>query len=50
MQAFLKCNRLRKGSNINENDYISKPEFRTLIKHLKRYYAYWYAFKLIDNS
>ena len=45
MQAFLHCNKLRKGTNSHENDYISKPEFRDLLKHLKRYYAYWYVFK-----
>ena len=40
----------KKTKNFNADDYVSKGEFRFLLKYLRLYYELWVAFDRIDTS
>ena len=39
-----------KTKSFNPDDYVSKGEFRFLLKYLRLYYELWVAFDRIDTS
>jgi len=36
------------GKKSQDKDYVSKSEYRYLLKYLRQYFEYWVAFDLID--
>ena len=40
----------KKTKSFNSDDYVSKGEFRFLLKYLRLYYELWVAFDRIDTS
>ena len=52
MAAKIKCPSKKgtKKKSYNEDDYVSKKEFRWLLKYLRVYYELWVAFDRIDKD
>merc|ERR1712043_82410 len=53
MRAFsaAKVYKKSKGKkSYDDDDYVSKGEYRVLLKYLRMYYEYWVAFDRIDTS
>ena len=42
-------NKLKAKSEVGD-DYVSKKEFKYLLKYLRQYYEYWVAFDKIDSN
>lgn len=39
-----------KSNNPHGDDYVSRAEFRYLLKYLRQYYEYWVAFDNVDQN
>ena len=50
MRAFTAAKTKVKAKNIHGDDYITKGEFRFLLKFLRQYFEYWVAFDKIDTD
>ena len=50
MRAFTAAKNKVKSKHTNGDDYVSKAEFRFLLKFLRQYYEYWVAFDRIDSN
>ena len=50
MRAFMAAKTMVKAKTKNDEDFISKGEFRYLLKYLRQYYELWIAFDQIDTS
>jgi hypothetical protein len=48
IRAFYAAKDKVKSSKPYGDDYISKGEFRILLKFLRQYYEYWVAFERLD--
>ena len=50
MRAFMAAKTKVKSTSKYGDDYITKGEFRFLLKFLRQYYEYWVAFDRIDTD
>lgn len=50
MRAFQAAKTYKQASSSYDDDYISKKEFRILLKYLRQYYEYWIGFKRVDGD
>ena len=50
MRAFTAAKTYYKSTSKHGDDYVSKMEFRILLKYLRQYYELWEAFDKIDTS
>ena len=50
MRAFTAAKTMVKAKNIHGDDYVTKGEFRFLLKFLRQYFEYWVAFDRIDTD
>ena len=50
IRAFTAAKNKVKGGKDHDKDFISKDEYRYLLKYLRQYYEYWIAFDLIDTD
>ena len=50
MRAFMAAKTYYKSNSKHGDDYVSKMEFRILLKYLRQYYELWEAFDKIDTS
>ena len=50
MRAFTAAKNKLPSKNKHGDDYVSKAEFRYLLKYLRQYYEYWVAFDEIDSN
>ena len=50
MRAFTAAKTMVKAKSIHGDDYVTKAEFRFLLKFLRQYYEYWVAFDKIDTD
>ena len=50
MRAFQSARTKLKSNNDYGDDYVSRAEFRYLLKYLRQYYEYWVAFDIIDTD
>ena len=50
MRAFTAAKTKVKAKNIHGDDYVTKGEFRFLLKFLRQYFEYWVAFDKIDTD
>ena len=50
MRAYMAARDKLKSSNPHGDDYVSRAEFRYLLKYLRQYYEYWVAFDNIDKD
>jgi len=48
LRAFTAAKNKVKGNKSHDKDFVSKSEYRYLLKYLRQYYEYWVAFDLID--
>ena len=50
MRAFNAAKTYYKSTSKHGDDYVSKMEFRILLKYIRQYYELWVAFERIDSS
>ncbi len=50
MRAFQTAKTKVKSKSPHGDDYITKGEYRYLLKYLRQYYEYWVAFDKIDTN
>ena len=50
MRAFMAAKNKMKAKAKHDDDYVTKREFRYLLKFLRQYYELWVAFDRIDTS
>jgi len=50
MRAFTAAKTKVKSKSIHGDSYVTKGEFRFLLKFLRQYYEYWLAFDKIDTD
>lgn len=50
MRAFTAAKTKSKSKSKHGDDYVTKSEFRWLLKYLRMYYELWVAFDKIDTS
>ena len=50
MRAYQASRIMLTSSSLQGKDYVTKGEFRYLLKYLRQYYEYWVAFELIDSD
>ncbi len=50
MRAFTSAKTKVKAKSQYGDDYITKGEYRFLLKYLRQYYEYWVAFDRIDTN
>ena len=50
IRAFNAAKSKLKSKNSYGDDYVSRAEFRYLLKYLRQYYEYWVAFDEIDTD
>jgi hypothetical protein len=50
IRAFYAAKDKVKSSKSYADDYISRGEFRILLKFLRQYYEYWVAFQRVDTD
>ena len=50
MRAYMAARDKLKSNNPHGDDYVSRAEFRYLLKYLRQYYEYWVAFDNIDQN
>jgi len=48
MRAFTAAKTKSKAKSDYSDDYVTRSEYRVLLKYLRMYYEYWVAFDLID--
>jgi len=49
-RAFITAKTKMKARSKVSDDYVTKSEYRWLLKYLRQYYEYWLAFEDIDTS
>lgn len=49
-RAFHTAKNKMKAKSSLSDDYVTKGEYRWLLKYLRQYYEYWLAFAEIDSS
>ena len=50
MRAFQAAKTMVKTKSAHGDDYVTKGEFRYLLKYLRQYFEYWVAFDRIDTD
>ena len=50
MRAFTSAKTMVKAKSKYSDDYVTKGEFRFLLKFLRQYFEYWVAFDRIDTD
>ena len=50
MRAFTAAKNKVKSKQLHGDDYVSRGEFRFLLKFIRQYYEYWVAFDRIDSN
>ena len=50
IRAFQAAKTSVKSKSSNDDEYVTKAEYRFLLKYLRQYYEYWVAFDSIDIS
>ena len=50
IRAFNAAKTKSKATSKHSDDYVSKSEYRHLLKYLRQYYEYWEAFNRIDAN
>lgn len=50
MRAYQSAKAQLKSKNSYGDDYVSRAEFRYLLKYLRQYYEYWVAFDQVDTD
>jgi hypothetical protein len=50
MRAFQAAKISIKSKSKNDDEFVTKSEYRYLLKYLRQYYEYWVAFDNIDIS
>ena len=50
MRAFTAAKTYKKSKTKHDNDYITRGEFRILLKYLRQYYEYWVGFDRVDGD
>ena len=50
MRAFTAAKTKVESKNKHGNDFVSKGEYRFLLKYIRQYYEYWVAFDRIDTD
>ena len=50
MRAFTSAKTMVKAKSKYSDDYVTKGEFRFLLKFLRQYFEYWVAFDKIDTD
>ena len=50
MRAYMAAKTYHKSNKKHGDDYVTKMEFRILLKYLRKYYELWIAFDKIDSS
>ena len=48
MRAFMAAKNKMKAKAKHDDDYVTKREFRYLLKFLRQYYELWVAFERVD--
>ena len=50
LRAFNAAKKKVPGSSKYSDDYVTKSEYRWLLKYLRIYYEYWVAFDRVDSG
>ena len=50
MRAFQAAKAVAKATNQHSDDYVTRKEYRYLLKYLREYYEYWVAFDRVDSD
>ncbi len=50
MRAYVAAKTKNQAKNEHSDNYVTKGEFRFLLKYLRQYYEYWVAFDRIDSD
>ena len=50
LRSFVAAKRKCKSINHNDNELVSRNEFRLLLKYIRKYYEYWVMFTRLDKD